>query len=131
MTSKYLQVSASALSTLIDEFLLDRHLISGIEFDQFFDRVSNKLRSVGVFSEDVGFKADFSSSRYVDQFPYINVVVLKPWAPKEMLNIATDVLGASGPFALSFEYSSDMFLALPGGRLYGTIPEQNLEIPLK
>lgn len=88
-------------------------IISDSEFDRLYSHVGATISKYASYSEDAG-TADFVSSRYVDQIPWISLVAAEDADPAVALRAALEaVQTAHRPVAVSFDYDPDHLLVLP------------------
>lgn len=131
---RYTKVSADEFHQRVDQVISQQleassKIIPDAEFDQLFDLVEMKLKEVGRFNGNgmLSGGADFCSSRYVDQIPYVNVVVADRISLRKLIKIGYEIHKQSHrPFCLLFEDEKDCLAVFPDLTAIGTIePEQN------
>jgi hypothetical protein len=102
-------------------------LITDAQFDAIYDQLVTVLKKFGTFSEGGG-DGDFSSSRYVDQCPWIRVVVEDHIDPSISVKAGLEAVRTSTiPFALAFDYYPNLILVLPPARVFSTYDERALQ----
>lgn len=102
-------------------------LITDAQFDVIYDHLVSVLEKFGTFSEGGG-NGDYSSSRYVDQAPWICVVAKDHVAPSTSVRAGLEAVQSSpAPFAVAFDYYPDLILVLPPDRVFSTYDEQALQ----
>lgn len=99
---------------------LPNGLISDAQFDAIYDHLIAVLKKFATFSEGGG-DGDYSSSRYVDQVPWIRVVAEDDVAPTTSVHAGLEAVQSSPtPFAVAFDYYPHLILVLPPNRVLST-----------
>jgi hypothetical protein len=100
--------------------------IPDAQFDAIYDHVVSVLERFATFSEGGG-DGDYSSSRYVDQIPWIRIVAEGDAAPSSSVEAGLEAIQSSAtPFAVAFDYYPDLILVLPPDRVFSTYRERDL-----
>ena len=107
-------------------------IIPDDEYDKLFDCIAEELNRIGKFVEGgTGEGEDFSSTRFVDQIPLINVVVEKSIAPEELIQAALRaIMRANRAIAYGFEWEDHYVTVFPKQIVIGTVNEQALGVPV-
>jgi len=102
-------------------------LIANEEFDRLFDHLAEVLKRYGSFTDGSG-DADFSSTRYVDQTPYIRVVAEDRVNPRISVQAGLEAVRAAPcPFAVAFDYYPDLIVILPPNRVLSTYNPEEIQ----
>lgn len=131
----YIQFEEEKHEALIDAFIRehgdDEHgIISDEEFDKLFNLMVEKLGGIAKFVEDGTFDGeDLSASRYVDQLPFIDVVVDNQIVPRKLIEAAILITEeAHRPMGIGFDFETDYIVVFPEGNVIGTFPEAELDL---
>lgn len=102
-------------------------LIPDEEFDRVFDHFAAVLKRHGSFTEESG-DADFSSTRYVDQIPYIRVVAEDRVDPRISAQAGLEAVQTSPrPLAVAFDYYPHLIVVLPPNRILSTYGPKKIQ----
>jgi len=102
-------------------------LITEEQFDFLYDHLVSILEKFGTFSEGT-VNGDFSSSRYVDQVPWIRVVAGDHVAPSTSVKAGLEAVQSSpASFAVAFDYYPNLILVLPPNSVFSTYSERALQ----
>lgn len=105
---------------------LPEGLITDAQFDAIYDHLTSTLERFATFSEGGG-DGDYSSSRYVDQVPWIRVVAEDHVALSISVQAGLEAVQSSPtPFAVAFDYYPGLILILPPNRVLSTYDEREL-----
>ena len=133
----YKELEKSKHEELINRFVEahgDDHngIIPNEEFDKLFDLLAQKFGEIGKFVEDGTFDGeDFSASRYVDQLPFIDIVVDGSITPKKLIETAMLVIEqAHRPMGIGFDFETDYIVVFPEKKSIGTIDSSKLQVPI-
>ena len=128
----YQQIKVEDEAKMADVFCsehssLPNGLITDAEFDILYDHLVLVLKKYTTFSEGGG-NGDFSSSRYVDQAPWIRVVAEDHVSPALSVQAGLEaVQSAPAPFAVAFDYYPHLILVLPPDRVFSTYDGETLQ----
>jgi hypothetical protein len=105
-----------------------RGIIADSEFDRLYDHVAETISRFASFSDDSQ-EADFTSSRYVDQVPWISVVAGEDADPRVALKAALEAIRtAHRPVAVSFDFDPDYLLVLPPDIVHSSFGSNQLRM---
>jgi hypothetical protein len=128
----YEQIKVEDESRLADAFCAEHGTqpngrITDAQFDVIYDHLVDTLEKFATFSEGGG-DGDYSSSRYVDQIPWIRVVAEGEAAPSTSVKAGLEAVRSSPtPLAVAFDYYPHLILVLPPARVLSTYDEGELQ----
>lgn len=106
----------------------ERGIIADSEFDRLYDHVAATISRFVSFADDSQ-DADFMSSRYVEQVPWISVVAGEDADPRVALKAALEAIRtAHRPVAVSFDFDPDYLLVLPPNIVHSSFGSDQLRM---
>ena len=106
---------------------LPNGLITDAEFDVIYDHLVAVLKRFSTYSEGRS-DGDYSSSRYVDQTPWIRVVAQDHIAPSISVQAGLKAVQTSSrPLAIAFDYYPHLILVLPPSQVFSTYDAKTLQ----
>jgi hypothetical protein len=103
--------------------------ITDAQFDVIYDHLVSVLEKFATFSEGGIGNGDYSSSRYVDQCPWIRVVAEDHVSPAISVQAGLEAVQSSPtPFTVAFDYYPHLILVLPPNRVLSTYHAEALQI---